>query len=63
LEYHIGLLRCLRNLGHYGQWFVPRDSSRLTCDQIRYEHMSKVCSLAILTGSRHSSVSKSSVPG
>src|SRR6266478_3766531 len=23
LDYHIGLLRCLRNLGHYGQSFVP----------------------------------------
>jgi serine/threonine-protein kinase ATR len=22
LDYHIGLLRCLRNLGHYGQYFV-----------------------------------------
>lgn len=23
LDYHIGLLRCLRNLGHYGECFVP----------------------------------------
>jgi serine/threonine-protein kinase ATR len=23
LEFHIGLLRCLRNLGHYGQYILP----------------------------------------
>jgi serine/threonine-protein kinase ATR len=63
LEYHIGLLRCLRNLGHYGKLFILHNSSKLTCDQIHYEHMSKVCSLATPTGSRHSLVSKSSVPG
>jgi serine/threonine-protein kinase ATR len=63
LDYHIGLLRCLRNLGHYGQHFVPWDGSQLTHYQTRYEHMLKVCSLAIQTGSRLSSVSKSRVPG
>jgi len=63
LDYHIGLLRCLRNLGHYGQCFVPNVGPKLTYTQIRYEHMFKACLLAILIGSRHSLVSKSRVPG
>jgi serine/threonine-protein kinase ATR len=28
LEYHIGLLRCLRNLGHYGKFFLSRAGYR-----------------------------------
>ena len=64
LEYHIGLLRCLRNLGHYGPYsFIPGRASSLHAHQIRCELMSKVCSLVTLTGSSRLLVSKSRALG
>ena len=64
LEYHIGLLRCLRNLGHYGQYsFILQRVSGLYVYQIRCGLMSKVCSLVTLTGSSRLLVSKSRALG
>ena len=64
LEYHIGLLRCLRNLGHYGGYsFILRKISSLWAPQIHYELMSRVCSLVTLTGNSRLSASRSRVLG
>lgn len=50
LEYHIGLLRCLRNLGHYGQFSFLQQFIAHHKPQIHYERMSGVFSLATQDG-------------
>lgn len=53
LDYHIGLLRCLRNLGHYGQHFCCIGIRDLTDDsQTLCEPTLRVSSLAIQNGSK-----------
>ena len=65
LDYHLGLLRCLRNLGHYGK-LTPQLKEPCYVShhsQILFARMSRACSCSIRTGQPISRLSMLRVPG
>ena len=65
LEFHLGLMRCLRNLGHYGlccccALFHLNEHGPF---QTRCVHTYEACLFEIPTGSLHSQASRQRVPG